>query len=54
MRMAHALATEYVVIKLIHLNMKPKVLTLRIDNHYWPAYELVLNERNEWERRALQ
>lgn len=45
---------EYVVVKLIHLNVKPKVMTLRLDNWYWPPWELLLDpETNEWERRCL-
>lgn len=45
---------EYVVVKLVHLNVKPKVMTLRLDNWYWPPWELLLNpETNQWERKSL-
>ena len=45
---------DFVVIRLVHLNTKPKLLTLRLDLHYWPPCELVLNAENVWERRTLE
>ena len=34
-------------------NNAPHVITLTLDNHYWPAYELVRTDGSGWVRRAL-
>ena len=40
-------------LKTITWNNAPEVITLKLDNHYWPAYEL-LHAPNGWQRRALE
>jgi S1-C subfamily serine protease len=40
-------------LRTITWNNAPEVITLKLDKHYWPAYELVRSE-NGWERKALE
>ena len=42
-------------LKLISLNARPKVLTVKLDLHYWPTWELrrTTDGTNEWERVLL-
>jgi len=39
-------------LKLMSLTARPKVLTLKLDLHYWPTWELrrTTDGTNEWER----
>ena len=45
----------FVRLKLIALNARPKVLTVKLDLHYWPTWELrrTTDGTNEWERVLL-
>jgi S1-C subfamily serine protease len=40
-------------LRTITWNNAPEVITLKLDKHYWPAYELV-RTGSVWERRALE
>ena len=40
-------------LRTITWNNAPEVITLKLDKHYWPAYELVRSGTG-WERRALE
>ncbi len=40
-------------LRTITWNNAPEVITLKLDKHYWPAYELVRTPSG-WERRALE
>jgi len=40
-------------LKTITWNNAPEVITLKLDKHYWPAYEL-LHTQTGWTRRALE
>jgi S1-C subfamily serine protease len=40
-------------LKTITWNNAPEVITLKLDKHYWPAYELVRSDSG-WERRTLE
>jgi S1-C subfamily serine protease len=40
-------------LKTITWNNAPEVITLKLDRHYWPAYELV-RSASGWERRSLE
>jgi S1-C subfamily serine protease len=40
-------------LKTITWNNAPEVITLKLDKHYWPAYELT-RTANGWERTALE
>jgi pro-apoptotic serine protease NMA111 len=40
-------------LKTITWNNAPEVITLKLDEHYWPTYELV-HSANGWERRSLK
>jgi S1-C subfamily serine protease len=40
-------------LKTITWNNAPEVITLKLDKHYWPAYELV-HTPTGWTRRALE
>jgi hypothetical protein len=43
---------SFVRLKLMSLTARPKVLTLKLDLHYWPTWELrrTTDGTNEWER----
>ncbi|XP_075494196.1 LOW QUALITY PROTEIN: protease Do-like 7 [Primulina tabacum] len=46
---------EFVRVKTIHLNGKPRVLTLKQDLHYWPTWELRFDpEMAVWSRRTIK
>jgi len=40
-------------LRTITWNNAPEVITLKLDKHYWPAYEMRRNG-DGWERRALE
>ena len=44
---------ESVRLNTVTWNSVPQVITLKLDNHYWPSYEL-RRESNEWRRYQLQ
>jgi S1-C subfamily serine protease len=41
-------------LKTITWNNAPEVITLKLDQHYWPAYELTRSPAGAWQRRALE
>jgi len=41
-------------LKTITWNNAPEVITLKLDKHYWPAYELTRTHEGSWTRRALE
>ena len=41
-------------LKTITWNNAPEVITLKLDKHYWPAYELTRSAEGAWGRRALE
>jgi C-terminal processing protease CtpA/Prc len=41
-------------LKTITWNNAPEVITLKLDKHYWPAYELTRSAAGTWQRRALE
>ncbi|KAJ0753926.1 putative htrA2 peptidase [Helianthus annuus] len=46
---------EFVRVKTVHLNGKPRVLTLKQDLHYWPTWELRFDlETATWHRRIIK
>ncbi|PWA54562.1 degP protease 7 [Artemisia annua] len=46
---------EFVRVKTVHLNGKPKVLTLKQDLHYWPTWELNFDrETAMWQRKMIK
>ncbi|KAL2522388.1 Protease Do-like 7 [Forsythia ovata] len=46
---------EFVRVRTIHLNGKPRVLTLKQDFHYWPTWELRFDpETAVWVRRTIK
>ncbi|KAM0910981.1 hypothetical protein ACQ4PT_013843 [Festuca glaucescens] len=46
---------EFVRVKTVHLNGKPRVLTLKQDLHYWPTWELTFEpETDMWHRRTIK
>ncbi|KAK8694381.1 hypothetical protein V6N13_071935 [Hibiscus sabdariffa] len=46
---------EFVRVRTIHLNSKPRVLTLKQDLHYWPTWELRFDpETALWHRRTIK
>ncbi|XP_015880222.2 protease Do-like 7 isoform X1 [Ziziphus jujuba] len=46
---------EFVRVKTVHLNGKPRVLTLKQDLHYWPTWELRFDPDTAiWRRRAIK
>eukprot|EP00850_Spirogloea_muscicola_P001910 SM000007S20870 [mRNA] locus=s7:657624:664039:- [translate_table: standard] len=45
----------FVRVRTVHLNGKPKVLTLKQDLHYWPTWELYLDRWTAtWRRRVIK
>jgi hypothetical protein len=40
-------------LRTITWNNAPEVITLKLDKHYWPTYEL-RRASSSWERRALE
>ncbi|RWR94848.1 protease Do-like protein 7 isoform X1 [Cinnamomum micranthum f. kanehirae] len=46
---------EFVRVKTVHLNGKPRVLTLKQDLHYWPTWELKFDpDTTTWRRRTIK
>lgn len=46
---------EFVRVRTIHLNGKPRVLTLKQDLHYWPTWELRFDPNNAlWHRNIIK
>lgn len=46
---------EFVRVRTVHLNGKPRVLTLKQDLHYWPTWELKFEpETATWRRRTIK
>ncbi|XP_010274652.1 PREDICTED: protease Do-like 7 isoform X2 [Nelumbo nucifera] len=46
---------EFVRVRTVHLNGKPRVLTLKQDLHYWPTWELRFDpETATWRRRTIK
>ncbi|PIA33529.1 hypothetical protein AQUCO_04100162v1 [Aquilegia coerulea] len=46
---------EFVRIRTVHLNGKPRVLTLKQDLHYWPTWELTFDaETAMWRRNIIK
>ena len=44
---------EFVRVRIVHLNGKPKVLTLKQDLHYWPTWELKFDPETAICRRRM-
>ncbi|KAJ7960112.1 protease Do-like 7 [Quillaja saponaria] len=46
---------QFVRVKTVHLNGKPRVLTLKQDLHYWPTWELVFDPNDAiWHRKIIK
>nr|GEX84205.1 hypothetical protein [Tanacetum cinerariifolium] len=46
---------EFVRVKTVHFNGKPKVLTLKQDLHYWPTWELNFDQETAmWQRKTIK
>ncbi|EFJ36348.1 hypothetical protein SELMODRAFT_165477 [Selaginella moellendorffii] len=46
---------DFVRVKVVHLNGKPRVLTLKQDLHYWPTWELAFDPKSAiWKRRTIK
>ncbi|CDP02710.1 unnamed protein product [Coffea canephora] len=46
---------EFVRVRTVHLNGKPRVLTLKQDLHYWPTWELRFDPENAiWRRKTIK
>ena len=46
---------SFVRVKLLHLDNKPKVITLRLDLRFWPTWELTLDhETGQWSREVIK
>ncbi|KAI3808476.1 hypothetical protein L1987_24427 [Smallanthus sonchifolius] len=46
---------EFVRLKTVHLNGKPRVLTLKQDLHYWPTWELRFDpDTAMWQRKTIK
>ena len=41
-------------LKTITWNNAPEVITLKLDKHYWPAYELTRSADGHWARHDLE
>jgi hypothetical protein len=41
-------------LKTITWNNAPEVITLKLDKHYWPAYELTRSADGNWASKALE
>jgi len=41
-------------LKTITWNNAPEVITLKLDKHYWPAYELTRGADGSWARKTLE
>jgi S1-C subfamily serine protease len=41
-------------LRTITWNNAPEVITLKLDKHYWPAYELARTEQGGWQRKSLE
>lgn len=45
----------FVRVKTVHLNGKPRVLSLKQDLHYWPTWELRFDrETAQWHRKTIK
>ena len=44
---------QFVRLKLVSLQGRPKALTVKLDAHYWPTWELRRDEGGKWERVLL-
>lgn len=40
-------------LRVVNWNDQAEVVTLKLDQRYWPAYELVLDDDGHWQRREL-
>ncbi|CAL5369263.1 unnamed protein product [Camellia sinensis] len=46
---------EFIRVRIVHLNGKPRVLTLKQDLHYWPTWELRFNpEAAVWRLKTIK
>lgn len=46
---------EFVRVRTVHLNGKPRVLTLKQDLHYWPTWELRFDPNTAlWSRQTIK
>ncbi|CAN1228030.1 Protease Do-like 7 [Linum perenne] len=46
---------EFVRVKTVHLNGKPRVMTLKQDLHYWPTWELRFDpDTSMWRRQTIK
>jgi len=46
---------DYARVRTVHLNGKPRVLTLKQDLHYWPTWELSFDlDTALWRRRTIK
>lgn len=46
---------EFVRVRIIHLNGKPKVLSLKQDLHYWPTWEVRFDPDSAiWRRNTIK
>ena len=52
-RLKEIAGRESVRVKLLHLNGKETMLTLKLDNHYWPAFELQYSDEHGWQRSPI-
>ncbi len=52
-RLKEVAEKESVRIKMLSLNGKETMLTLKLDNQYWPAFELRYSEKNGWQRSTI-